>query len=90
MPTDKPAVEKLAVPLDNVPLPILVPPSLNVTVPVGVPEPGPLAVTVAVKVIDWPNTDGFALLVTVAVLASRFTVWVMAADVLPPKLVSPP
>ena len=31
-------------------------PSRKVTDPVGVPEPD---VTVAVKVTDWPNTDGF-------------------------------
>ncbi len=31
---------------------------MNVTVPVGMPEPGALAVTVAVNVTDWPNTDG--------------------------------
>ncbi len=33
-------------------------PSLNVTVPVGVPAPGATAATVVVKVIDWPKTDG--------------------------------
>src|SRR5437667_12796210 len=37
-----------------------VPPSLKVTFPVGVPEPGLLAVTVAVKVTDCLNTDGLA------------------------------
>src|SRR5438552_19065531 len=37
-----------------------VPPSLKVTCPVGVPEPGLLAVTVAVKVTDCLNTDGLA------------------------------
>src|SRR5438034_159046 len=37
-----------------------VPPSLKVTFPAGVPEPGLLAVTVAVKVTDCPNTDGLA------------------------------
>ena len=30
--------------------------STNVTVPVGVPEPGATALTVALKVIDWPYT----------------------------------
>jgi hypothetical protein len=33
-------------------------PSVNVTVPVGVPPSE--AVTVAVKVTDWPNLDGFS------------------------------
>jgi len=32
-------------------------PSIKVTVPVGVPEA--LHVSVAVKVTDWPNVDGF-------------------------------
>src|SRR3989442_7975354 len=36
-----------------------VPPSLKVTFPVGVPEPGLFAVTVAVNFTDCPNTDGF-------------------------------
>ena len=34
-------------------------PSLNVTVPVGVPAPGATAFTVAVYVTDCPTTDGF-------------------------------
>jgi hypothetical protein len=42
----------------NVQLPIVAVPSRNVTVPVGVPVPG--GVTVAVKVTDWPKTDGLA------------------------------
>ena len=36
--------------------PRLVTPSLNCTVPVGVPEP---EVTVAVNETDWPGSDGF-------------------------------
>ncbi len=31
---------------------------MNVTMPVGMPEPGALAVTVAVNVTDWPKTEG--------------------------------
>ena len=57
VPTDKEAVVKEALPeLWRVPVPIVVDPSLNVTVPVGVPE---VAVTVAVKVTDCPKADGF-------------------------------
>ena len=41
-------------------MPSVVVPSLNVTVPVGVPAPGALTVTVAVNVTDWPKTDGLA------------------------------
>jgi hypothetical protein len=36
----------------------LEPSAVNVTVPVGVPPP--VEVTVAVKVTDWPNVDGFS------------------------------
>ena len=62
----------VAVPADSVPLPSVVEPSLNVTVPVAV-----LGDTVAVSVIDWPNVEGFAddesvvvVLVLFAALAS--------------------
>jgi len=48
----------------NVPVPILVAPSKNVTVPVGVPD---VDDTVAVKVTLWPNVDGFKDEVTVVV-----------------------
>ena len=53
--------DEVAVPLLRVTSePRLLPPSLNCTVPVGVPEPGGTAKTVAVKVTGWPNTEGFA------------------------------
>jgi hypothetical protein len=35
-------------------VPNVVVPFLKVTVPVGVPAPGDVALTVAVKVADWP------------------------------------
>ena len=89
MPTVNDEVVKPAVPPLNVAVPKVVAESRNVTVPPGVPAPGALAETVAVKVTDWPNTDGLALLATVAVLASRLTVWVIAAEVLAVKFVSP-
>ena len=41
----------------TVPVPILVAPSKNVTVPVG--TGGPAGEIVAVNVIDCPNVDGF-------------------------------
>lgn len=44
----------------SVPVPSVVEPSLKVTLPVGVPAPGDVTVTVAVNVTDWPNTEGFA------------------------------
>jgi hypothetical protein len=46
---------------------------LNCTVPVGVPEPGELVVTVAVNVTDWPKTDGFAEDVIVVVVSAWLT-----------------
>jgi len=59
--TVKEEVEKVAVtvpPLPlRVPVPIVVAPFLNVTVPVGVPGP-PVLETVAVNVTDWPEHDG--------------------------------
>jgi len=39
-------------------------PSWNVTMPVGVPEPGGAAATVAVNVTDWFGADGFGELVS--------------------------
>src|SRR6266571_4589723 len=58
-----------------------VPPSLKVTFPVGVPEPGLLAVTVAVKVTDCLNTDGLAEELTPVVVPGSVVVVVGAAVV---------
>src|SRR4051794_33477337 len=70
--------------------PRLVRPSWNCTVPVGVPGP---AVTVAVKLTDWPATDGFGPAErTRAVVVGEtptFTVWLTPGDVEVVKLVSP-
>jgi hypothetical protein len=60
-----------ALPL-SAPVPSVVAPSLNVTVPVGVK---PLVlVTVAVKVIDWPKTELGADELTLEVVAAELTV----------------
>ena len=72
----------------RVPVPSVVVPSRNVTVPVGVPDPGDTAVTVAVKVIDCPKTEGLAEVLTAVDVPALFTVW-FRAPVLPPKLLSP-
>jgi hypothetical protein len=59
---------------------MLVAPSKNVTVPVGVPE---AVATVAVKVTLWPNVDGFKDEVTVVVVVAggaAFTVCVNAGE----------
>jgi hypothetical protein len=43
---------------------------LNCTVPLGVPDPGAVALTVAVNVTGCPNTDGFEREVTDVVVLS--------------------
>ena len=58
----------VATPALSAPVPSVVAPSLNVTVPVAVPLPGATAATVAVNVTPCPNTDGFAEDVTVVVV----------------------
>ena len=67
-------VVRLALPPLRVAVPRELEPSLKVTVPVGVPLPGAAAATVAVKVTDWPKTEGFADDVTEVVVASLVTV----------------
>jgi hypothetical protein len=47
----------------------------NVTLPVGVPDPGLSAVTVAVKVTDWPYTEGLTEDPSWVVVESWSTVW---------------
>ena len=54
--------------------PKLVPSMVNWTVPEGVPAPGAVALTVAVKVTGWPNTAGLADELSVVVLAAGLTV----------------
>ena len=66
-------------------------PSLKVTVPVAVPDPGATALTVAVKVTTCPNTDALGDELTAVLLASLFTTC-GAAESLPlllAKLLSP-
>jgi hypothetical protein len=55
---------------------------LKITEPVGVPVAGATALTVAVKVTDWPRTDGFALEASAVVVEAAFTVCVSVEDVL--------
>src|ERR1051325_1823032 len=54
----------------------------NWTVPLGVPAAGATALTVAVKVTDWPNTDGFTDEDTDVAVAAWLTVWVNGEAVL--------
>jgi hypothetical protein len=88
-PTARDDVLKVAEPALSVPVPIDVVPSLNVTVPVGVPLPGAVVLTVAVNVTDWPNTDGFVDDATVVLVAAAFTVCVRLEELLAEKFESP-
>ena len=62
---------------------------LKTTVPVGVPAPGEVAATVAVKITDWPKTDGLVLEVSVGVVSDLLTCWVKVEERLVLKLESP-
>src|SRR5437899_2081548 len=66
-----------------------VPPSWKVTFPAGVPAPGLLAVTVAVKVTDCPNTDG-STEERAAVVVPHFAVCVSWEVSLPLTVARPP
>jgi hypothetical protein len=65
------------------------PPSLKMTVPVGVPVLGDVAVTVAVKVTDWPKTEGLADEAIAVVVLALLTVCVRVDELLELKLPSP-
>ena len=65
------------------------PSSVNATVPVRVPAPGATGLTVAVKLTDWPNTDGLAEDASVVVVSASLTVWMRFVEVLPLKFPSP-
>src|SRR5579871_2514798 len=66
-----------------------VPSITNCTVPVGVPEPGVLTLTVAVKVAFWPQAAGLVDTATAVLLLAFVTVWVNVAEVLGVKFESP-
>jgi hypothetical protein len=80
----------VAFPLVSVPVPRVVLPSLNVTVPVGVPVPGAVAVKVAVNVTLSPLVDGFNEDATFVEVAALSTTSETTAEVLPMYLESPP
>lgn len=75
----------VAWPALSVPVPRVVVPSRNATVPVGVPT----AVTVAVKVTVCPAVEGFSEEATAVVVGRPTTVCVSAAEVLPANVASP-
>ena len=92
MPTVSAEVVKVAMPPLSVPVPMGLPLSTNVTVPVGVPAPGGPAETVAVNVTDWPKTEGFADEPTVVVVLVLLTTCGLPVSepVLSLKFPSPP
>jgi hypothetical protein len=92
VPTANAPVENVAVNgavAERAPLPITAVPSRKLTVPVGVPEPGATTATVAVKVTDWPKTDGLTDDVRPVVVLALLTTCDTTALVLPLKLVLP-
>ena len=76
----------MALPLLRLREPSTTLPSMKVTVPVGVPEPATAALTLAVRVIDWPKVDVASDVLSFVLLALT-TCWV-SGEVLPPKLPS--
>jgi len=88
-PTASAEVLIAAEPAETGAVPSEVAPSKNSTVPGGEPAPGALTDTVAVSVVDWPNTVGFGALVSAVVVEAWLTVCGSAADVLPLKLALP-
>ena len=73
-PTDNVEVVKVAMPPDTAPVPRVVTPSKNVTVPDGLPAPGATTATVAVNVTLCPEIDGFSDEAIVVVVLALFTV----------------
>jgi hypothetical protein len=71
-----PLLRSVAVPNELVPL-------KNCTVPVGVPEPGLTAITVAVSVTDAPEPEGLGTATTELVVLAFATVTGTPGDVLP-------
>jgi len=80
---------EVAEPEASVTEPREVEPSKNSTDPFAVPAPGEPAATAAVKVTDWPKTEGFAEDVKVVVVLALLTTWLTAELVLVTKLASP-
>src|SRR5947199_280558 len=89
-PNARPGTVRLACPLLRVPVPGGGVPSLKVIVPVGVPVPGAVAVTVAVNVTDWPNTGAADDELRATAVAAWATVCENVGDVALAKLASPP
>ena len=66
----------------SVAVPIVVPPSLNVTVPAGTPVAGATGATAAVSVTACPAVDGFGVEVKVVVVAGRTKIFPISENTL--------
>jgi hypothetical protein len=82
--TESVLIANVAEPALMVPLPIVVPASLKVTVPVAFEGD-----TAAVNVTLAPKVDGFKEDVSVVVVGTGLTTWLSAEDALGALLVSP-
>lgn len=87
MPTPSAEVDREAAPPDNDTVLSGVAPSKKVTLPVGVPA---VALTLALKVTDCPNTDGFSVEFTDVEVLACPTDWLRAPETLVAWLASPP
>ena len=56
------------------------PSTVNTTLPTGVPPPGAVGETVAVKVTGWPKTDGAWSELTASVVDAAMTVWANVSE----------
>jgi hypothetical protein len=88
-PAARAVVEILPTPLASVCVPSEVPPLKNWTVPVGVPDPGLAALTVAVSITLCPTTGDDGKDVTTVAEAASPTVTVAGVEVLDVKVPSP-
>src|SRR5712692_7041530 len=82
-------VVRVAVPPLRDLVPSVVVPSRKVTEPVGVPTPGDVTVTVAVRVTGCPNTGAVGDTVSVVVVEAWLTCWLTGDEALPMKFESP-
>ena len=89
LPSDKKDVLTTSFPLpSNMPLKIMLEPSSRLILPVGM-IPGPLAVTVIVKVTACPNTVGVPELARLTVAVAGFTFCDKVADEPPTSIELP-
>jgi hypothetical protein len=88
VPTVSDDMLKLALPLLRETVLRMVEPSLKLTVPVGVPAPGALAVTLAVKDTTSPKFDVLGAALTAVLVPSWLTVSVAVPELVA-KLLSP-